>query len=286
MNTGRDLMKRLLHLLPVQYIKDEFELTGNAENVIDDVTGAQTQATIKDFVFKNYAVTRQNIYIYELNGNFSRQGFNAANFPFTVENARTLQGEFIFHCLPKTKFQVYLSNPVVSTELNFYHPVTIKIFNRRLIIHFTKLVKNISHYFAEDRVARKASQENTEEEILMEILAFFNPYHPQPLDINVGVKHLWDIDDVDSYKFQHRKAFSSATEVMDGTMTFKEQYPAEYQQIIQTPLVKTVFKYLLDDGYLCKEFTTDPEKGQISINQFSQDLNQVNNVVSKILGNN
>lgn len=286
MNTGRDLMKRLLHLLPVQTIKSEYNLVGNAEDVIDVVIGSQTQTSIKNFIFNNYALTRQNIYIYDLSRNFSKQVFNSSIFPFSVENPRTVQGEFVFHCLPKTQFNVYLSNPIASEELHFFHPVTVRIANRRLIIHFTKLVKNVSHYFAGNRMAKKANQINTEEDILRLILEFFANYTPTSTDINRGVKYLWDIDDVDSYRIQWRKSFSSATEVMDGTMTFKEKYPPEYQQIVQSPLVKTVFKYLLDDDYLCKQFTTDPENGQISINQFSDNLNQVNNVVSKILANN
>jgi hypothetical protein len=286
MNTGRDLMKRLLHLLPVQKIKDEYELTGNGEDIIEQVTGNQTQIALKNFVLRNFAITRQNINLYELNAPFAHANFNANNFPFSVENPRMENDSFIFHFFSKTVIQVYLSNPVVSDELHFLRPITIKIIGNRLIIHFTKLVKNISHYFPHERLARKVSEQNEEEDILDDVLAFFAAYHPQPLDINVGVKHLWEINDVDCYKIQWRKAFSSATEVMDGTMTFKERYPAEYAQITQTPLVKTVFKYLLNDDYLCKEFTTDPENGQISINQFSQDSNQVNNFVSKILGNN
>ncbi|MGB8193107.1 MAG: hypothetical protein WCF67_14360 [Chitinophagaceae bacterium] len=286
MNTGRDLMKRLLHLLPVQSIKDEYHLTGNAEAIIENLTNNQTQTNLRNFIFRHSSITRQNVYIFELNKNFYRQGFNAANFPFTVENPRTEQGQFVFHCLPRTIYHVYLSNPVITDELHFLHPVTVKITNRTLIIHFTKLVKNISHYYPEDRVARKSKQENTEEEILSRIKQFFAAYNPQALDINVGVKHLWDIDDVDCYKIQWRRQFSSATEVMDGTLTFKERYPNDYQQIIQTPLVKTVFKCLRTDDYLCKEFTTDPENGLISTNQFADNINQVSNVISTILTNN
>lgn len=286
MNTGRDLMKRLLHLLPVHTIKHAYQLTGNAEDVIDHITGANTQSSIKGFFFSNYSVCRQNVYIYQLNRNFSLTGFDPSLFPFSIENSRTSQEEFVFHCLPKTKFEVYLSSPVASEELHFLHPVTIRIIGEKLSIHFTKMVKNVNHYFPDDRVARKANQINTEEEILQEMLNFFSAYYPRPLDINAGVKYLWHIDDVDCYKIQWRKAFSSATEVMDGTMTFKEKYPLEYQEIIRTPLVKTVFKYLHEDGYLCKAFTTDPENGQIGINQFSNDLNQVKNVISKILANN
>ncbi len=286
MNTAKDLMKRLLHLFPLATAKEAFDKTGTADVVLDEITDSQTQAAIKSFAFENYPITRQNIYIYQLNEVFIRADFDPEQFPFTVEHSESPQEELRIHSLPRTKFDVLIGRTGDRQNLIFIQPITVRLIGDILVIHFTKLVRNISYYFAENDYPVKISQDNQESDILAKVLAFFDDYDPQPLDINAGVKHLWEIDDVDCHKVLSRKAASSVMETMDENLLFKEQYPAEYLTIIQRPLEKTVFKYLLDDGYLCNLFTTEPTVGRISINQFPEDINQAKNVVSKILANN
>src|SRR6187200_1055351 len=99
MNTAKDLMKRLLHLFPVATAKDTFDITGTADVVIEEITTHQTQAVIKSFAFANYPITRQNIYLYQLDKSFVQDDFDAEQFPLTVENSESSQAEFRIHCL-------------------------------------------------------------------------------------------------------------------------------------------------------------------------------------------
>lgn len=46
MNTNRDLLKRLLHLYPLQTIKKTYNLTGNFDDVIENITGSRTGGAI------------------------------------------------------------------------------------------------------------------------------------------------------------------------------------------------------------------------------------------------
>ncbi|HMU10510.1 MAG TPA: hypothetical protein PKC54_10915 [Ferruginibacter sp.] len=286
MNTARDLLGRLLSLFPVKLLKSEFLETGNAEDVIDAITGNKTQKAIKDFVYANHDFTRQNIYLFTLNNNFNR-GALPAKFPFPTEKDAAVNGEHIFFCLPQTTFSVYLSNPTDKEDLLFYQPVIIRVKNKHLIIQYTKLEKNVNAHYLPAREAKKASEDNSEEQTLAQILTFFeHAYTVTPNDINKGIKHLWHIDDLDCHKISWRNPHSISTETMDGTLTFKQKYPAEYKKIILTPISGSIWKYLLNDDYLCEGFTSDLTAGHISITRFPKLPNQVNNVITKILANN
>ncbi len=286
MNLARDLMKRLLHLFPLAIVKESFVKKGTSESVIEQITGEKTQQIIKNFAFSNYSQTRQNIYLYELNQNFPHANLVNADFPMDVEDRTIANGELKIHCLSKTIFKVLIGRTGENVDLSFYQPVTVRIMNNTLIIHFTKLLRNVASYFPVDDFPIKKIQLNDEAAVLADILEYFDNFQPTPLDINAGVKYLWNIDDVDCLKVLSRKNASAVMETMDGILLFKAQYPADYLITIQRPLEKTVFQYLKNDKYLCKEFTTEPTLGRISVNQFPDDVNQVKNVVSKILANN
>jgi hypothetical protein len=286
MNNKRDLLKRLLSLFPIKLLKEYFKETGNSEDVIESITGSKTRPALIDFVFSNYSSTRQNIYIFDLDKNFNRAVIDAT-FPLTIEKENLIGNEYTFLCLPQTEFSVYLSNPTDKDDLYFLQPVHIIIDKKSLVFIFTKLEKNVHTYFPEVREAKRASVVNDEENTLKKLLSFFGlHYTVTPTNFNKGIKTLWDKDDIDCYKIQWRNPHSTSTVTMDGTLTYKQKYPVDYNKIVLTQLSKSVWKYLLTDDYLCDGFTADPSIGEISITKFPKLPNQVKNVITKILTNN
>jgi hypothetical protein len=286
MNTNRDLLKRLLHLYPIKIIKDHFQETGNANDVIEVVTGNKTGLAIKTFASNSYLYTRQNIYLYKLGRNFNSADIDE-DFPFKIESSSQSTNEYSYFLLPKTTFTVYLSNPTDKEDLIFYQPVMIRFVNKVLAIHFTKLNKNEKYYYPENRSPKKSSSTQIEDDILGDIIKHFQTiYTITSLDINTGIKYIWDKDSIDCVKIQWRLPHSVNTATMDETLTFKEKYPDEYENITLRPLGKTNFIYLKDDESLCAGFTVDPSEGYISITSFPKHPNQVTNVISEILTNN
>ncbi len=73
---------------------------------------------------------------------------------------------------------------------------------------------------------------------------------------------------------------------MDENFTFREQYPADYEILIKSPLNKTIFKYKKDDGVFVDHFTADATKGMLSIVVFPETPKQITNVIDKILSGN
>src|SRR5690242_14960304 len=97
MNSNRDLLKRLLHLFPIKVVKEYFGKTGNAEDVIDEISVDQTGPAIKTFSRTNYLYTKQNIYLFKLNRNFTRDSM-AEDFPYPLEAEAVNGNELSIFC--------------------------------------------------------------------------------------------------------------------------------------------------------------------------------------------
>jgi hypothetical protein len=285
MNLARDLHRRLLHLFPIKVVKEYFHAQGNADEAIEIITGNNAGPAIKEFARQHYLQTKQNIYVFELDKQF-KKAKNYDDFPEKIEFESVSPDEICFYLFPKTTFSIYLNTPAVE-ELSFLSPATVRFQGKIMIVHFTKLNKNEKYYFPEDKSPRKKSVENDEPVILGSILHYFSDsYTVDPLDLNKGVKHLWEKDEIDCPRLQYRDTDSINTVNMNEDKTYKEKYPAAYKMISQAPMNKTSFIYLKKDEYLCAGFTVDPSDGFISITSSPKNPNQVSNVISKILTNN
>jgi hypothetical protein len=284
-NNARDLKKRLLHLFPVKTIKEFFQKKGGSEDIIEGLSNNPINPLI-DFALQNYKYTRQNIFLFTIDHNFNRASIGA-DFPLTIEKETHIGNEYTFACFPKTTFSVYLSNPTDKEDLVFYQPVFIRCYGKNLVVHFTKMEKSIASYYNEQREAKKASVKNAQDIILKSIVDYFaTNYTVVITDFNKGIKAIWAADDIDCHKIQSKNAHSVRVETMDGVLTYKVKYPLEYNAIILTPLRSAQWKYLRDDSYICDGFTADPGAGEISITSFPKHINQVTNVIDKILASN
>ena len=286
MNTNQDLLQRLLHLYPMEELKNFFGVDGKIGDSIINIVQKNTSQAIIGFASSFQQVTKQNIFIYELDKNFSKNVINNA-FPLKIELESVNSGEYSFFCLPKVVYSVYLNTPIEIEDLYFYQPVTIKIKNKTLVISYTKLVKNVSTYYPANRVARKSTEQNNEFITLNQILSFLkHTYTIVPLDLNKGVKFLWEKDVLDCRRIEADQALRTQVNIMKGELTFKQQFPLEYPEIIKDPLNSVLWKYLLDDDELCESFICDLSAGTINIPKFAKHSKQVENVIAKILTNN
>lgn len=282
MNNDRNLLKRLLRLYPIKLVKESFSESGNAEEAIEAISGNFQPTEIKNFAKNNYLLTRQHIYIFSLNSNYSPSDLN--QFPLEIVNSSVNENEYFYFCLPKIRYEITLYNPLEEAILEFLQPVVIRIINNKVFIHVTKIEKTVSAYFPFDRYAVRRGQTNTESKSVELITDFLDyKFGLTRLDINKGIKTIWDNDFIDGRKVQWRKNSSVTTETMDEDFLFKQKYPAEYIEMTSKPLVKTLFKYIKEDDYLCDTFDSDPTNGLLNIPKFPKNANQILNVIAEIL---
>src|SRR5688500_16162213 len=66
MNTSKDLMRRLLYLLPVAVIKENFSHTKKSQTeIIQEIVGTNSESVITNFAINNFGYTKQHIYLFE-----------------------------------------------------------------------------------------------------------------------------------------------------------------------------------------------------------------------------
>lgn len=286
MNTERDLSKRLLKLYPVKMLKEHFSTEHVSDELFEEVLNNNIKTLIESFAYVNLQHTKQHIYIFDLASTVNSGNLNLSNFPIPIIKQSTSNNETIIIISPIVDFKVVLSNPFEEVILKFHQPFKIVLKRKHLIFYTTILEKNINSHFNDNRGVLNVEKVNDETVIIQQICNHFAILNPKACDLNRGIKHLWDIDYVDSKYAKWKKDRSTTTETMDENYTLKSQYPDVYQNLITKPLKKMIFKYIKQDELLPDHFTIDPAVGQISIPLFPKTSNQNENVVKEILSNN
>jgi hypothetical protein len=286
MNTPRDLSKRLLKLFPVKILKDHFNSERVSEALYEDILNRNIKTVIDDFAYMNLEYTRQHIYIFDVNATPSARHINLQNFPFTVIKQRIVNGIGSFVISPIVDFKTILTNPFEEVLVKFHQPMKIMFDGEHLVFYVTIMEKNIGSYIDNNRNVVNSEKDIDELNITQLICQHFSLLNPCVCDLNGGIKFLWRNDLVDSKYVKWKKDRSTTTEAMDENFTLKSQYPNIFQDLINDPLKKTVFKYLRDDDLLPDHFAIDPAVGQISVPLYSKNADQNENLVREILSNN
>jgi hypothetical protein len=94
---------------------------------------------------------------------------------------------------------------------------------------------------------------------------------------------LWDNDHLDCNKISYRDAAATIIYAMNGDLTFKQQYPEKYIEMIGDPIGTSIWKILIEADNLLTGFQCDPSAGTFSINKQSGNQFQIDNVIARIL---
>lgn len=290
MNSNVGLSKRILSLFPVKAIKDHFvNAHGTTQGVlIADIASKYPPKDISKFALDNINISKQHIYIFELNKKFKVSDIDVGAFPVKIEFQSHTASEVHFLCLPKVKYSVITTLPTyLQSELHFLQPLLVRFTGKYLIFQATILEKNIEHYFVNMGKVFVADKLNEEEKFIGEILKYLQQSHTiTTCDLHKGVKYLWDNNVIDSMSVRYRKSKSSSSEVMDEGYTVKQQYPDIFATLMSSPLNKTIFKYLRADNKLCRHFSVEPKLGNMSVAIYPDDANQIKETIDEILQNN
>ncbi|WP_239786172.1 hypothetical protein, partial [Tenacibaculum finnmarkense] len=169
---------------------------------------------------------------------------------------------------------------------DFKQPFVILINKSHIVFYATILEKNMNAQVDKRRSVLKVEKKNDEDVVIESICKYFRSFSPYCCDLNKGIKFLWNNDVIDSKYASWKKSKSTTTETMDEDYTLKSQYPDAFKDLMNSPLKKTVFKYLLKDEDFPDHFTIEPSVGKISFPLYPKNEKQSKNVVTKIISNN
>lgn len=287
MNSNSDLAFRLLKLIPVAELK-KFVTDSKNKNqdvLIEEVIKNLSFDNIKEKVISKHSFTKQHIFCFKKLKNISSKSFHQL-LPNYLKSEGDNHYYFFEHKYELICIKTSGTGITGRTEilkLNFLQPIRINVSNNSLIVHLTTLERSAGSYLDGYEILKQTRL--LDDEDVIDQLLMNCPVNLEVLDLNKGIKYLWDNDEIDSPYATFKKESSTSREVMDEDLTLKETYPELYKEMIKSPLRKIVFRINIDLVKLC-DFTSNATEGTLAISKYPSNENQVNNVVSEILTNN
>lgn len=292
MNSREEILGRLLRSFPVRYLVKAFDTKGwKQEDVIEELLETNNEANILAFVSENFDITKQSVFIYAISNNYQHKKLiKNADLECVILDQNLNNGIFTLKGFHQIKYDVKLfEDTLIETDLKFIQPFKLTIMEGYIIIAITKMEANIKTFYPTGTLVLNHSKEDIESNLINRILTFFDVNHnvrPQQADLNKGIKELWEADVIDGKELSFREASSRTKVVMDGEKLYKEKYPKRYANMMRKPLELCIFRYLGDDEDYPSHFRCEPANGRISFSLYSTNINQINNVLNGIIGNN
>jgi hypothetical protein len=281
-NSPSKVAQRLLELYPLDTLRTEFEEKGDTEQVTAAIIAKNTIKDLKLDCLRLMGHCRQHIYLFEHSmgaGQLPTEFFgeNVEEKQIIAETADRVEQEYLLRF--QYNFVEVISETAKARWLTMWWPVKIvitpKILQVRAVImeRSTKLGKGI---FYDDRTLDDAG-------IVLSVKAGFGAAAaPIPLDINKGVKEIWNGKGlIDSSYAAHKTANSLDTSTMDTGHSIKKDAPEKFKKMLAEPIRKGVF--FAEDESLPPAFATDPCEGRIALRRYAGDPDAVTELVAAIL---
>lgn len=238
---------------------------------------------ILEFAASYHPCTRQHVYLFDLASPVG-SGFPPNPIGGSVAPAirRVHGGRREYFFFVDLKIEVVLLTVPKREFIEFKWPICIVAEGSVLQVKFTIMEKDLGSYFDGGPVSVR-SRSLDERTILQSVKDTLSPqWEPSAMDINRGMKALWDQDIVDSPEAQWKNAKSTTVETMDEHYMIKRDRPDVYKVIIKSPLQKSQF-YVRNDATLISRFVVDAGSGIVRFPKFSLRAEGTTNVLAKIL---
>jgi hypothetical protein len=280
-------LRRLLNIFPVTSIREQWDIGGKTKgDVVGNVTTKALPENIIDFVRDNSGLTKQHVYL------FSHSIRQVSKLPesiladFKPQKVTSHGTEREFFYLIPLEFHFVAGSPPEEGSITFLWPVRFVFRSEVLAAYLTTMEKDISTYVPLEpvhRVTRSLQNEQLLKDLMQTLPGMAGLTR---LDINKGVKHLWNTDAIDATRVCWKESYSTHTDAMDAEFLLKKHVPKAYREAFKAPLLKTVFKVLDPNLGWPELLMVDSTNGEIGIPRFSKDRKAVENVVGEILRHN
>jgi hypothetical protein len=269
-------VKRLLDSFPVSTLRDAWpSVKGTKEEICFAAAHDGNFEKIVTFMQQNFGRCRLHIYVLEPK--------ESAPDPLSaIPDAEVLHvdGSGRTIVLTKAVFSIFLKDPLEENTVEFLWPMRIERFASYLLFSFMVLERNPCVYF--DRDCYQSARSIDERGIVrnLESLGFTR------VDLQKGIKMLWDENFIDSCRTRYKKPMSTATEHMDEELGIKEHNPELYEQLQSATLFATLFQVAPGSDCSVETFQVDPSVGYIAFPRYTDGAGDSDNVVHRILEKN
>ena len=274
---------RLLALYPVSALREKWHEHQKKADILAWAAENAAQKEIKPFLDEYFGCCKQHIHL------FTHQN-DIGDLPnFRLPDAEKISEIFEdgirrLLYIAEVEFHVVYTNPLGEDRIKFLWPIRLEFIRRILIVRFVMMEKDVRTYFGEG-VSRTVGRSLSETDVNTHLGNVLTEL--EPLDINKGIKHLWEKDRIDGLKIRYRKAKSMSTETMDAGAGVKRTYPDLYKEIVKRPLFDSTFKTIGEDENVDDvTFRSDPSFGYLGFSTYTDRCDGRDKFVSEILRNN
>ena len=286
----RGARERLLWRFPKSSL-DSFHVAigKNGKGVqIEAIVEKATDDELCEFVVRRFGLLRQHVHLFQLPPHLTRalddqqSLFGDGAGPYATRHGEERHYTYI---LPLT-YRVYFSDPFDEVKVPFLWPVRLIAAPDHVRVHFAMISPELRAHVDRDYETASRSPRNRNQ--LLERAQLLLGRQFVSLDVNGGVKSLWEDDVVDAQKAQYKRPNSTAKEVMDEAFTIKQHDRDRYEQIILSVLYDCTFKFLPGATGLARMgyFTANPAFGTFAFRRQSKANHMVDEFIADVLERN
>ena len=277
MNSKEELLERTLEAFPHDLLKHHFDVDGKKDETVKKITQQNSSEIVKEFLCDFFNFLHLNISVYELNSKIPKSVKKIMNGECIKFKSSKKYKEWIY--LHKTTIDFYDTKEGKSNSIEFLIPVKIINKGKKLIIYQNIFKRDINSYFEQTIFLEK--RKNIELGVIDNIKHHYNK-SIFILDLNKGVKYLWEKDFIDAKVVKHRESKSIRQDRMDEDYLYKASYPDEWEDLMKTPIQKTKFKSLSSDISL-DHFDCNPSTGFVGVSFHPNSDDEIVSLINLIL---
>lgn len=279
MNSTSELYKRMLESFPVSLLKFHFQCDGTKNDVIEYIVKTIPLNKIDEFVCSGFGHLHQRIFIREVkNRSLLKQPVIMSDQLLDRDTQNSGVTWFYLH---KAFFHYYDTKSDTKEVLEFLVPVKIRHKGIKLIVSINTFARDIKTYF--DYPVFPLPSYKIEDVVFNDIRSNCSQVILK-LDLNKGIKYLWENDVIDGLDVKHRQSKSIRSDRMDENYTYKISYPNDWKDLMQTPIQKTKFKLIKNSGL--RYFECNPSTGFIGLTIHPDNDTELNDLLDLILKHN
>lgn len=278
---AREVRERLLDLFPAATIQKFPQVREKMTKAEGIAAVAQDAAVtdVREFASTMFGYLHQHVHVFHRDPASGRPSvpmpFGVAPFTSTAAG----QEQHYFYMVPLI-YELVLDAPLEHHSVTFAWPLKVVVALDHVRIHFTIMAKKPQAYAADGRVVVSSAHKPTDRDLLGEFLSIGHP-----MDLNRGIKALWDADVFDAPAVRYKRSRATSLEVMDEAFTVKRDDPQRYAELADKPLYNTTFTFTRENACI-KYFVADPTQGKLAFRRYSSSTDCVDDVVRQILAAN
>jgi hypothetical protein len=190
-----------------------------------------------------------------------------------------MPGGISFH-LATVIYKVYLLEPMQETTVEVLWPIKLETRDDVVIVRSLVLEREPENFTG--RPVLKSVKEMDEKKITADL----NALGLEPLDINKGVKSLWQSKYVDAPRAKYKKSNLTATVDMDDGMGLRDNAPEVFDDLISKPLLNTDFKPDEKMENTVGRFQINASSGKLGFTNYTDDAGDTDAIIQAILERN